>query len=376
MATDAQKYGATAEHEAVSVETSVGRLDDEARTALAGIVSGPLAALAGDSSDTEESVDLDEEVLDDTEEKVEDEKDEKDDTEEEVEDDTEEEVEDEVERESTDSDEAVVDETDESSAPTLPAAYRRSLKAYGWEDADIEAALQHDETAFTLTAMKIHKTRNDEIAKFAEQGRRLRQDAGNRTPESETPKSPTAAELKTIDTDALIEKYGNEEIVMAMAAPMNAAIAEMQALMPEVRKSVASAKRTQQEALGKAIDTFFGGTDMEPYSELYGKPGIRTPEQTEKFDGVLELADAILAGAAEQGRKLSFEDAMESAHSDVSKGFTKTAVRTEIKKSIKKRGGSLTLKPSKGGKTPKAGQPKTQKQLEVRVQAALSKAFS
>lgn len=372
MSTDVEKYGATADHDAVSTETSGARLSDDARGALADAVAGPLAALGGDPVETPPKPvekEPEEEVEEEVEEAVEEEAVEK------ATDPDDDSEDDEVSTEDddpADDEEAVDEDEDKKSSPTLPATYRRSLKAYGWEDAEIDAAMSDNAEQFTLTAMKIHRTRNDEISKFADAGRRLRQ--GESDPEPK--KAP--AKFSTINRDALIEKYGNEEIIDALLGPMQERIDALDVLMPEVRASAASAKRVQQDTLGKMIDTFFEGSEMVPYNGLYGEPGTaRTPEQTEKFNGVLELADAIVAGAAEQGRTITFEDAMESAHADISKGYAEKAVRSKIKKTVKKRNKSLSLKPSHSGKVKKSSdKPNTRKQLETKTQAALAKVFS
>lgn len=373
MVTDADKYGQAAGHDAVSTEESGAKLDDTARDALTDKIGGSLAALGGDpvapiEPEVEEVEEVEEVAEEEESEEVEETEDDSSDKEENDDPAT-------TDDEPADDEEAVDDDKKQSSS-TLPATYRRSLKAYGWEDAEIDAALSDNAEQFTLTAMKIHRTRNDEISKFAEAGRRLRQ--GVTQDQQSEPVKTTPKKFASIDRDALIEKYGNEEIVDAILGPMQERLTALDQIMPEVRASVASAKRTQQETLGKMIDTFFGGEEMTSYEGLYGKPGTaRTPEQTEKFNGVLELADAIVAGAAEQGRNLAFEDAMESAHADISKGFTEKAVRSTIKKTIKKRSKSLSLKPSHGGKSKKSGgKPSTRKQLETKTKAALNKVFS
>lgn len=378
MVTDAEKYEQVADHDAVSAETAGARMGDETREKLASAIEGSLAALGSDSvvspskqveTEPEETDEESEEVVEDEETtSVEDSDDESDE---------ESGAESGDDEDPADDEEAVVDDK-KKSAPTLPATYRRSLKAYGWEDDEIDAAMGDNAEQFTLTAMKIHRTRNDEISKFAEAGRRLRQGA-DQDQQSDPSKTATQATgLKAIDTEALIEKYGNEEIVLAMAAPINDAITQMQSWMPQVQAAITTSERTQRNTLGKAIDTFFGSKEMAPYEGLYGKPEeARTPEQTEKYQSVLEQADAIIAGAAQQGRMITFEDAMESAHADISKGFTEKAVRSKIKKTVKQRSKSLSLKPSHSGKSKKSGdKPSTRKQLETKTSAALSKVFT
>ena len=375
MVTDVEKYEAVADHDAVSTDSTGARLDDASRDELADSIGDKLAAaLDGEppivtpKSKNDESVDdepVDDEPVDD---KPTDDDDDEPKDDESVDDEP---VDDDV--KPADDEEAVVGD-DKKSTPTLPEAYRRSLRAYGWEEAEIDSAMNDNAEGFTLTAMKIHRTRNEEISKFAEIGRKARQTATVATePESG---DVTQKSFHAIDRDKLVEQYGNEEIIDALIGPMQERIAVLDELLPEVRESAKQARQSRQDTLGTAIDTFFESPEMVPFADLYGDKTARTPAQKEKFDGVLELADAIIYGAAGQGRSLTFEDAMESAHADISKGFTQKVVRSEIKETVKAREKSISLKPSHGGKATKSGgKPNTRKQLERKTKTALAKVF-
>jgi hypothetical protein len=271
-----------------------------------------------------------------------------------------------------------------TTAPTLPAAYRRSLKAYEWTDEEIDANLKTFGTKFIETAGRIHKNRNAEIADWAERGRQARQAAQPQPQQGQQQQQQTAAPasgLKPVDAAALKQKYGSEDLIDEIVGPVNAAIEQINnTILPAVQQTQARSQQAEMDMLSRQIDGFFGGKELEPYRNVYGDPAKSklTKEQIDTRNKVLEMADALVGGAERAiGRKLSFGEAMQMAHDHVSSGFKEQAVRTAIKSQLKTRNKGITLKPS-GRSTTTAnsgGAPKTRSDLERKVSQGLKAAF-
>lgn len=262
-------------------------------------------------------------------------------------------------------------------APTLPAAYRRSLKAYGWEDADIDSNLKLLGASFITTAQKIHDNRNQEVSGWAEAGRAARAKV-----QAADPKQPTAEQalagqaLKAIDMTAVKAHFGEDKMIDTFFAPVNAMIEKINAVLPLIEKSQASSQQAEIAALGNQIEEFFSAADLKPYAKLYGdvKVGLENPHFNAR-NKVLEMADALQHGALAQGRKLSFKDALQTAHDSLSTGFKVEAVRKEIKGKLQQRQAGITLKPSSKGAVAGNGPVKNRADLEKRTAQRLKMAF-
>lgn len=244
----------------------------------------------------------------------------------------------------------------EPKGPVLPAAYRRSLKAYGWDDAEIDAAMKADPANFMVAAGKIHRTRSEEIAAWAEQGRAARRSAnegrgaagaGGRTTEAPTYIDPKTGLYRPIDVDALIERHGNEDLVREIAEPFNAIISQINGILPDLLSGVEQVRESREQNLAQQIDAFFSSKDLAPFAEFYGKDfGTADEKQIENRNKVLEMADALIAGAAAQRRKLSVQDALLAAHDHVSGSFRAAAERKTLKQTVTARAKGVTLRPS------------------------------
>lgn len=274
-------------------------------------------------------------------------------------------------------------EEDESEAvepikgePTLPAAYHRSLIASEWTEDEITQAYAANPEGTLRFAEKVHRTRNAQTAQFAEAGRRARQTAVAPAPAAE----PKRAEglMTPVDVDAMVEKYGNEEVIRALSTPVNAAIAQINDMLPKVQQSVKAAQQARYETLNTQIEGFFTGDELKPYAEVYGVSGDTplTETQQKNRNKVLEDADAICAGAALQGRQFTVGEAMMLAHDSVASDFKAELIRKEIKGKTKKRAKGKSLKPT-GRKTRSGsdGKPSTRKQLEQKVEVGLKGVF-
>lgn len=265
-----------------------------------------------------------------------------------------------------------------TTGPTLPASYIRTLKAYDWTDDEIAEAFRANPAAFTVTAQKMHANRNSEVARWADLGRASRQVA----PAEETKETPganrvdiRAGQIKPINVPALTEKYGNEELVREIAEPLNSVIEQLNAVLPDVLRAAESNQAAQVQALESQVNGFFGGEELKPYATLYGGDKDLSKENLDARNKVLELADALIAGAKLQGRTLKTVEALELAHDSVSSGHKTQAARQELKKSVTTRNKGITLKPSVKGAKDKSSIPANRGELEARTRSRLAQAF-
>jgi len=261
--------------------------------------------------------------------------------------------------------------------PIVPDAHRRSAKARGWTDDEIDGFASADVELAQKTFERMHTSRIQEVNEWAAQGRETRKTPVSPTPT--TPTEPTESVLKPIDVVAMVTKYGNdnEELIRELATPINAAIDALTPLIKDATENASRTRETQQQVLAKTIDDFFGNTSMAAFEPVYGKTwDALTPEQMKKRDTVLEMADALVAGARLQGRGLDIVEAMTMAHDVVASSAKETAIRDDIRKTVVKRAKSITLKPNSSGTKPSSGsRPKDEQELLARTDERLAKIF-
>ena len=260
----------------------------------------------------------------------------------------------------------------ETTTTNIPEAYRRSAKARGWSDKEIEDFGNTQPELALQTLERIHTSRVEEVNDWANRGRQLKADEGTTEP-TETP----ATTLIPIDTAALIETYGNEELIKGIVDPINKAIASLSPVVEDARVAQEQAVKTRQEALMTTIDKFFGAESMAPYNELYGKTwDALTDTQRSTRDSVLEMADALVAGARAQGRILSVDNALLLAHDATTTTMKEKIIRDGVREQVTERAASLTLKPNVRGQTPDpAAPPRNREELLSRADGWLAKAF-
>lgn len=263
-------------------------------------------------------------------------------------------------------------------APTFPAAYRRSLKAYDWTDEEIDEAAK--QPGFLATAAKIHANRNKEVQAWAEAGRKAKESqAASLQPTQDTAKKPQQQDvaLKPIDVEALKAEYGDEALIERLTGPLNATIDRINQMMPVIQQTQHRSAMAQAEMLNRQIDGFFGGKDMTPYHETYGTDTAKLSEkQLAARTKVLEFADYLIGGAAQNGKSLSFDDAMQMAHDAVSGGTKEQAARERIAAQAKARNKGITMRPgARGTNLNSAGKAKNPADLQKRVSQGLKAVF-
>ena len=266
---------------------------------------------------------------------------------------------------------------------TLPAAYVRTAKARGWEDKEIADFAKATPELALKTFERMHESRTQEIKEWAELGRKTRTNAQGASPSASAPAqvsapvvTATPPALAPIDIKAMTEKFGNQELIEALAGPVNAAIAAMTPLVQGATRAQEQARNTAKENLGKTVQDFFTGSEMKPYADAYGtKVADLTSAQIDQRQKVLETADALIAGAAFQGRQLTVQDALTLAHDSVSSGLKTNIVREQLKTSVTKRQHQITLRPTNVGRAAAGGPPRSKQELLGRTEDRLAKAF-
>jgi hypothetical protein len=265
---------------------------------------------------------------------------------------------------------------------TLPAAYRRSAKSREWTDAEIDAFVTANPELALKTLGKIHESRVKEINEWAELGRKARQAPGAASAPAaspapvQSPASPAISPLQPVNIQELVEKFGNEELIKALAGPMNAQAAALQPIIQQALEAQKVAEQSKQENLGKLIEGFFTANEMKPFTPVYGtvKAGL-TKEQVDSRTKVLETADALLAGAAAQGRSLSVEDALTAAHDSVASTFKESVIRNQIRTQTKTREKGITLRPAGKAASSATAPPRDREELISRVSDRLRGVF-
>lgn len=262
--------------------------------------------------------------------------------------------------------------TPSTADPAIPAAYARSLKAYGWTDEEISRAAKVDPQNFLKTAERIHVNRNEETRRMSDLGRQIKaqesQQAATRTKPAATP-----TEFKPIDVAGLKAKYGDEPFIQQLEQ-MNGLIGYVNQVAPWIQASQQRAAAAELETLGKQVDGFFSAKEMEPYFEHYGKFGAKlTDAQAQTRQQVLETADLLISGARAMGRSLALEEALTLAHDSVSGPIREKVAVQKVHRAVQARQQSMTLRP---GARAASSQSQDRKALEGTVKAGLSKVFS
>lgn len=292
---------------------------------------------------------------------------------------------DEVETEETE-DETGEEAATAEAAPTLPDAYRRSLKAYGWQDDEIDQNLEALGDKFVTTAERIHGNRNTEMAKWAEAGRQVRtpsKDQGTNPdqPEKGASNQPTRfpETIAPVDAAKLKERYGEDEMLDEIVKPVNAAIAAINAVLPGIQQVQQQSQQAEVTRVAADVEKYFAQDALAPYQSLYGKADEGfSEEQLGHRNQLLDTAFNLIAGSEQlRGEAMPLHEAMDFAHEIVAKDFKVTQVQAKVVKTAKTRNRSISQRPSRRGVVDTmTGQPKDRGDLEARTEARLAKIFS
>lgn len=264
-------------------------------------------------------------------------------------------------------------------ASTLPAAYRRTAKARGWDDKEIDDFATANPDLALKTFERMHDSRTKEIQEWADLGRKARQTApaAPAAPAVTAPAVSAASQTTPIDTKAFAELYGvSEEAIQAIMGPINERFAALEPLVQRATAAQAQAEQTQRDSLVRIVQEFFVSPEIAPYKEAYGTdPTALTAEQSRLRDKVVETADALLAGATMQGRELSVPDALALAHDSESSSFKEQIIRDQLRKDTTRREKGITLRPSAKGRKDAGGPPHDRSELLARTEDRLQAVF-
>lgn len=267
-----------------------------------------------------------------------------------------------------------------STAPTLPDAHRRSLVAYGWTPEEIDRSLAGLGTPFLETAAKMHVKRNDELQRWAQAGRTAKQSPSSDadpTPSGAEARQPAQQGMAALDVAKLKAEYGDDPILDAIVAPVNAVIQTINSLLPSLQAGQQLVDRSRTEEVGKAVESFFDDKPLQSFGDLYGSPakGL-TGAQLESRSKVLELAHDLIVGAkTTRGEQLSLRDALTYAHDLVTRDRQEKSVRDQLTQSLAKRQRSIVTRPSGSGKAVTTGPAKSRAEAEARAGQRLREVF-
>jgi len=251
------------------------------------------------------------------------------------------------------------------------AAYRAAIHQ-GWKPDEIKEFFEASPELAIRTFSKIQESTTKLSNDFANIGR-AKMKSANKPADSQP-----ADTAKKVDLDALKEEYGADSSVVK-------AIEALQASIPvnTIPSGVTTQAQPQdtQPALDPRVEVmvnqFFTSDALKPYEDFYGKGkdvNNLTLQQNKNRWAVLDKADEIIVGAAEMGRPVTVDEAMDMAHLLVSADVQKQAVRAELKAKIVKRSKGLSLKPAKNkGVAPAKDEKATAADLETKVQTKMEK---
>lgn len=271
-----------------------------------------------------------------------------------------------------------------SSDSTLPAAYFRTAKARGWTDQEIVDFHRANPDLSLKTFERMHESRTQEINTWAELGRKARSgrvEAQAAPSPGATPAASVATgeavSLRPIDARAMAEKYGQDpDMIGEMLAPVNAMIAAITPVLGEVRATRERETATHMATLAKTVRDFFISPDKKAFADVYGVDDTAlTAPQVDTRTKVLEMADALISGAAAQGRGITNDEALTMAHDSVTSGLRENIIRDTIRKNVVKRAKGLSLKPTAKGRTAAGGPPRDRAELLDRTDDRLAAAF-
>ena len=250
----------------------------------------------------------------------------------------------------TETNDATKDASDDS--PMVPSGYTRAALARGYTQEEIDHYVETKPDEAVARFGEIFNEWQKENSRWSERGRQLL-DAEKVVPPGEVTKSVKPSNLSRLDANELIEKFGeevNEEFIRAIVDKTNVMYDKA---TEKIAKSEDFLRNSEEQALGTAIEDFFGSEEMKTFEDTYGvDPASLTTEQTTNRMELLKHADIMSRGAAAHGINVTVRDVLGRAHTLVSQGSRDEAIRQSIRKSMKKR--TKTTK-SSHQKTPALG---------------------
>ena len=279
-------------------------------------------------------------------------------------------------------------ESSEAAIPTeenveIPDSYVRAAIHQGWDKKDIDEFIKTSPQVAAKTFANIYNSTNNLSNQFAELGRKVQ---SNEKEEKTDDKSKGKESSFDSLTDEQIEKLKKDydddpivELIIAQNKANKVLYDKVQNL--EVNQTVKKSDNEDNKIISN-INSFFDSNDMKPFADFYGTSsngadwdGSLTPGQKANRLEAVRQADAILAGAEFQGRKMELNEALELAHLSVSDPIKEKVIRANIKNAVKQREKGITIKPKSSNKEQDSGKPSNEKELMTRTSERLNKLF-
>ncbi len=222
----------------------------------------------------------------------------------------------------------------------LPSGHRRAALARGYTNEEIDYALQTKADDAIERFGEIYDEWQKDNSRWSQRGRQL-QEADQTAPAASGDQSPgveSSKDLAHLDVAALIEEHGNEDLINALVAPMNAVVDRVNEATAKLSASENFARKAEADVVDQMVQEFLGSKEMKSYRDTYGtKVRDLTDAQAESRMKLCGHADMMMAGAQEQGVGLTIPDALERAHTIMSQGSRDEAIRQTIRDGITKR---------------------------------------
>lgn len=308
----------------------------------------------------------------------------------------------------TDGDDAAVDDDPADEAPDddptpekeedsgdvlaeIPAPYLRSAAHFGWDDNAVSDMVKKAGADHVMSMLRdLHTKDNNLTAKFADLGR---QDKGKLdTPVPDVGRAADPPAKGKIDIAALREKYGDDDVLVDVIAMqqentdrLGKKLDDVSSRLADTRNTLTQQEYKQQQDDRKLLDNFFGGNDLEPYKDFYGKleagadtwADLSSQQQVNRHQ-VCKLADDIVRGAGMRGAAMDPGEALARAHAVVSGPIAESVTRRKIMGEVEKRSNARVVRPSKGKATSTpgvVGKSKTREEVLSRANERLASVF-
>lgn len=234
----------------------------------------------------------------------------------------------------------------EEAPATLDPALKHAAKRAGWSDEELADDIKtYGVERVQRTLAKLHGSYNDLSERYAQLGAaRSQQLPGQPTqpaqPQQAKANDPFAA-LEALFEEKTLKQFAEnngEEIVEKFMKPLHAALQPLKEIQARYE---ADTKASQQ----REVTGIFKGWETD-FADLYGSGDQLTPAQVDARLKVGQMADQIAAGAAAQGIDLTISEALDRAHSHLTKDRVKEMARKEITSAVAGRAKAITSRPT------------------------------
>jgi hypothetical protein len=253
------------------------------------------------------------------------------------------------------------DEPDGEEEPEgLPDALLRSAVAYGFGNEKTCRKFYKDQPQRAISVFNsIYNARMQAMNDFAAEGRRQREQSGRREETSQVDERTAALNEKLA---AAKEKLGEDAEPLFDVIRMQQEMLTQNASQPEQtsREPVTpfgdqfkTETVADEFAVEQQINLFFESDRMKPWGKVYGTIGFGetfddlTPANQKHRHDVLKRASDIVAGAQVNRRKITMNDALESAHLIVTQKYRDQVLIDGVKREVKKRNDAISMRPSR-----------------------------